>query len=74
MYIGTRAKYVMGDIETDWVESIRGVRQGCILSPLLFGLHTEELAIRLNNRKTGVKICKDYLNVLLYADDVVLPN
>ena len=34
--MNTRAKYTLGDIESDWVESKRGVRQGGILSPLLF--------------------------------------
>ena len=29
MYVDTRAKYRLGDIETDWVKSERGVRQGC---------------------------------------------
>ena len=44
MYENTRAKYRLGSIETDWVLSERGVRQGCILSPTLFSLYTEELA------------------------------
>ena len=41
MYVNTRGKYALGEIETEWVKSIKGVRQGCILSPLLFGLYTD---------------------------------
>ena len=37
MYVNTSAKYRLGDFECDWVRSRRGVRQGCISSPLLFG-------------------------------------
>ena len=38
MYADTRAKYIFGDIVTDWVYSKREVRQGCILSPLRFSM------------------------------------
>ena len=72
MYENTRAKYSMGDIKTDWVYSKRGVRQGCVLSPLLFGLYVEELAVRVKRTGLGVKIGNDVLSVLMYADDVVL--
>ncbi|MPC16649.1 hypothetical protein E2C01_009479 [Portunus trituberculatus] len=36
MYVETRAKYKLGDIEKDWVKSERGVGQRCtILSAIL---------------------------------------
>ena len=34
MYVNTRAKYRLGEVVSDWVRSERGVRQGCILSPI----------------------------------------
>ena len=51
MYVDTRAKYKLGNLETDWVMSERGVRQGCILSPTLFSLYTEELAVRMKKNE-----------------------
>lgn len=72
MYENTRARYSMGDIETDWVESKRGVRQGCGLSPLLFGLYTEELAVRMKEADRGIRVGNECLSILLYADDVVV--
>ena len=43
MYVETKARYKLRNIEPDWVKSERGVRQGCILSPILFSMYTEEL-------------------------------
>ena len=30
MYVNIRAKFTLGDIESDWVVSKNGVRQGCV--------------------------------------------
>jgi len=72
MYVNTRGRYALGEIETEWVQSVRGVRQGCILSPLLFGLYTEELAVRVNKCNKGIQVSDNRIDVLLYADDIVV--
>ena len=72
MYEDTKAKYRLGNLETDWVKSERGVRQGCVLSPTLFSLYTEELAVRLRRMNAGVRVGRDKICILLYADDVVV--
>jgi len=59
MYEGTKAIYTLCELETDWLKCKKGVWQGCVLSPLLFGLYTEELAVRVKATGLGVKLAEN---------------
>ena len=56
---------------TEPVKIKRGVRQGCVLSPVMFNLYTEYI-FRKTNHIPGVKINGHNINNLRYADDTVL--
>ena len=49
-----------------------GVRQGGILSPMLFNLYVDGLSRSLNSLNIGCKIGPRLVNHLAYADDLVL--
>ena len=50
LYVGKEAKVRTGHGTTDWFQTGKGVRQGCILPPCLFNLHAEYIMgnVRLN--------------------------
>ena len=59
---------------TDWFQTGKGVRLGCILSPCLFNL-CEEYIMRnagLEETQAGIKIVGRNINNLRYADDTIL--
>ena len=58
---------------TDLFKCQRGVRQGCILSPLLFAFFTAELEREIKKNNSGIELHNgNILDIIMYADDVVL--
>ena len=51
-----------------------GIRQGCLLSPLLFNILLEVLAIAIRKKKEikGIQTGKEEVKLSLFADDMVL--
>ena len=58
---------------SDWFPVERGLKQGCVLSPAaIFNLFINDLALKFETINKGINIDGQYLNILLYADDLVL--
>jgi len=55
-----------------WFKSEYGVRQGDVLSPTLFDIYLNDLALKINSCKLGIKVGNRFVGILLYADDIVL--
>ena len=54
------------------IDISRGVRQGCILSPHLFSMYTEQVMREADLDNEGVKISGERISNLRYADDTAL--
>ena len=59
---------------TDWFQTGKGVRQGCILSPCLFNLYAEYIMRkdRLDEAQAGIKTARRNISNLRYTDDTTL--
>ena len=63
---------LLGDSRTDFFEIEVGLRQGCILSPLLFNLFINDLRDHVHKLKKGVRLGRTRISLLYFADDIVI--
>lgn len=69
LYKGTAANVLFnGELSDEFLMSM-GVKQGCLLSPLLFALMLNDLHEALGG---GLKIDDMNIRILLYADDIII--
>lgn len=73
LYFNQVASVRIGGELSDEMEIQRGVRQGCILSPLLFNLYSEEIIQKaLKETSIGIKVNGAPINNIRYADDTLI--
>lgn len=72
MYSSVSACVRVNNFTTEWFSVNRGVRQGRCLSPLLFNLFINDLALQIKSLGKAVYIDNEPISIMLYADDVVL--
>lgn len=78
LYWSQKAKIKIEDQTSDEMEIKRGVRQGCVLSPLLFNVYSEAIfqetltLLMITGGEKGITINGEKVNNFRYADDTVL--
>ena len=74
LYAGQEATVRTGHGTTDWFQTGKGVRQGCILLPCLFNFYSEYIMRNagLEEAQAGISIARRNTSNLRYADDSTL--
>src|SRR5277367_154565 len=67
-----KSKVKWGNSYSNWFEIKQGVRQGGILSPLLFSIYVDDVFEMLSKSKKGCFIGLTAYNVIMYTDDLML--
>jgi len=57
---------------SDYFQALNGVKQGSILSPVLFCIYIDNLLVALSKAGVGCCIGNNFFGALAYADDIVL--
>jgi hypothetical protein len=72
IYEGDQVCIKLNDLITPAIKTIMGVRQGCVLSPLLFNIYMSDFPKSLS-QDIGVNITDELrINCILWADDIIL--
>ena len=74
LYNGVQSSVVNGGFMTNYFEITRGVRQGCPLSPSLFILAVELLALKIRQNKNceGIYLPNNQVKISQFADDTTI--
>ena len=62
----------LGSIESGSIALNVGLKQGCVLSPLLFALYIKEIGDKVTESGKGVQIGVERIPGMFFADDIVL--
>ena len=73
MYSNPKSRIMLNEFETDYFDCPIGVKQGDCLSPTLFAIFINDLAEEIKASNVGLNLDPETcINILLYADDIVL--
>ena len=75
MYENVESSVLVNDSQSSFFCIDVGLRQGCLLSPILFAIYINGLAEEIKKEQLGVKLIKERdgtIGILMFADDIGL--
>ena len=71
-YIRQEARVIWNSCKSQYFRVKNGVKQGGVISPILFNLYIDRLLLCLQRSGLGCHISNTYMGALSYADDITL--
>ena len=72
MYKNQKLKVRWEDVESYPFVTTNGVKQGGVLSPIMFAVYIDGLLVKLKNSGVGCHVGNEYIGALSFADDISL--
>ena len=72
LYVNVQCSVRINNCITSNFGVSNGLKQGCLMSPMLFNLYINDLVTEINLLDKGLNINGRKVSMLLYADDIVL--
>lgn len=76
LYTTSEVRVLWAGLYSDYFSALNGVKQGGVISPILFCIYLDDLLVRLATSGVGCFIGLNFVGALAYADDISLlaPN
>ena len=72
MYTANQVRVLWAGLTSDYFSALNGVKQGGVISPILFCIYIDDLLIKLSLAGVGCYVGLNFVGALAYADDIVL--
>jgi hypothetical protein len=72
MYTGHLIRISWAGVVSDYFAALNGVKQGGVVSPVLFCIYMDDLLLSLSRSGVGCYIGLSFVGAIAYADDIVL--
>jgi len=72
MYTGHLIRISWAGVMSDYFNALNGVKQGGVISPILFCIYIDDLLVSLSQLGVGCYIAGNFVVAIVYADDIVL--
>jgi len=71
MYTGHLIRISWAGVMSDYFNALNGVKQGGVISPILFCINIDDLLVSLSQLGVGCYIAGNFVGAIAYADDKV---